>query len=237
METPRGIPDTGERLEFVPWSSFERDGRTVPWRWVGLTAVAVLVASIAWWALVEADSQPPPAAAETEMVSPSLPPASAVVATTAAPQLSEADLRATQAWTTSSVLAAAESFVFGYFTIDPTRSTGDAAELAATLGDGGSSPTYVEWVRADEISDLGPERWEVLVRFRLITMGVHPERVEQAAVSVVVELDPAGLVIPAPPTLIEADRVRVEVGPISAFAELLIDGPGGIPVLGSAGQP
>lgn len=246
MKQPSEIPESGERLEFVPWSTFEAADRRVPVRWLLAAAIGVLVVVVAAVALAGlVRDTPAPAVAEPVTDSPLVPLSQQAPGPVAAPVpnapattlLSEADLRATQSVPESAIAAAAESFVFSYFTVDPARSTGAAAGMAAALDDADRSPTYVEWVRAGEISEVSSQRFDVLVRFRMMILGDPVERLDEAAVWVTVGVDPAGPLIVGPPVLADSEPVRIEAAEAAEYDGNIVAGPGGVPVLEAATQP
>ena len=166
MDERNDLPEQGERLEFVPWSSYAQ-APSPPWApWLAVLVV-VAVAGLVMLAWGRRSSEPAKAAETVASTEPAITPLS----TTPVTLLSEADLRVSARHSDDEVAAVAESFVFGYFTIDPQRSSGAAAELAAALGPIPEQASYVEWVRAEGVEEIEPDRFVVTVRFRLILLG------------------------------------------------------------------
>lgn len=186
---------------------------------VGLAVVVVLVGR------AEQPSSPP-----EEPVAPTAPSAAGSVPLSTTVPLSEADLRAAEPIGDALFAAVAESFVFGYFTSDPQRSAGVAAEFAAQFGPGPESPTYVEWVAAESVSRNGLGQVEVDVRFRVVTMSEPVARTEGARVRVTVDTAGDEPVILGPPQLLES--AMINIAEADGEAEDLVEGPAGLPVLG-----
>ena len=226
MEQPDGLPESGERLDFVPWSAYE-SARVPQWApWLSVLAV-VVIAGVAVFFLGRGGGSPGRVAPITLITEQTLPPPSS---TSTAP-LSEADLRASPPHSESAVGAAAESFVFGYFTIDPQRSSGPAADLAASLGTTPDRASYVEWLSAEDVTEIAPDVYHVSVRFRLVLLGNEPERIDDALVQVAVQAVDGRLAVLGPPRLLEMEPTQlIESDVVSDEAEV-IAGPGGIPVL------
>lgn len=227
MEQPQGLPESGERLDYVPWSTYEaaRVPQWAPW----LTALAVVVisgAAMFVWGSGGGgtDRAVVPMPVTTELRPPP-------TSSTSTAPLTEADLRASPQLSESVVGAAAESFVFGYFTIDPQRSSGPAADLAASLGHIPEQASYVEWLSAEDVTQIAPDMYQVNVRFRLVLLGAEPERIDGAVVQVAVQAVDGRLAVHGPPTLLAMEPTQLVERDVLSEGGEVVAGPGGIPVL------
>lgn len=224
--------ERNEVYERIPWETLERKSGDKQWLLMAI-AGAIVVGALAYSFMsnrpASAPEAPPVAATVPLPVGAVDPPAAVVVptapvATTAASPLvvSEADLYAVDPERWIDLAAAhAEWFAAEYFTVDGSEQS--AATLTALLPEGLTVPpqadgirVFVEWVRAIEVTEMAPLRYEVAVLVRSLVSGPDDlyQRQAPTIARVTVTVGDDGPMVVLPPV--------IEPVPQSDRAELLL---------------
>lgn len=222
------LPAQGEFLQFSPWAEYAsggwRDRRQLAVAMVSALALMIGVAVTAWPRAGDPGAIAPPTTVPVSTPVQSLPEAGPTL-------YAEADLRAAPVADPMWVTAAAEDFVFAYFTSDPSASAGPAADLAAALGGEPEIRTYVEWLRAVEVVELPEGSFEVHIRVRMLEMSDAVRRIPPFTAVVVLEAGDRGLTVKGPPRLGSTADIGLFA---SDQVERVTPGPGGIPMAGAS---